>query len=369
MIQRTVSIKLAPTPEQASALTELRAAFVDACNRISRVAAERKVWNRVALHHLVYYPVRADSPLGSQMVCNAVKAAADAYKVRKPNRKEDVTPSVFRPTASVHFDKRTYSFKGESLSLYTLSGREIVAMKLGAFQRDLLSRGAPKEAELVRKGKRWYFNLVLDLPDPEPSGGTDAFGVDLGENNLAATSTGKLFGGGALREKRDRHLALRRRLQANGSQSARQRLRAISGREQRHMRHVNHEVSKALVAEAVRSGAGTVVLEDLKHIRRRIRAGKRMRSRLHRWAWRQLQVFVEYKAEGAGLLVEYVNPAYTSQDCSACGARGTRHRHRFSCSNCGLRAHSDGNAARNLAGIVLLFSDTRGAVTRPTVAA
>lgn len=135
------------------------------------------------------------------------------------------------------------------------------------------------------------------------------------------------------------------------------------------MRHVNHEVSKALVAEAVRSGAGTVVLEDLKHIRRRIRAGKRMRSRLHRWAWRQLQVFVEYKAEGAGLRVEYVNPAYTSQDCSACGARGTRHRHRFSCSNCGLRAHSDGNAARNLAGIVLLFSDTRGAVTRPTVAA
>lgn len=261
---------------------------------------KQKVWNRVALHHLTYYDVRADSPLGSQMVCNAVKAVADAYKVPKPNRAEDVKPSVFRPTASVHYDKRTYSFKGESFSLYTLSGREIVPMKLGDFQRDLLSRGTPKEAELLRKGKDWYFNLVLDLPDPEPSDGTEVLGVDLGENNLAATSTGKLFGGGALREKRDRHLALRRRLQANGSQSARQRLRAISGREQRHMKHVNHEVSKALVAEAVRSGAGIVVLEDLKHIRKRIRAGKRMRSRLYRWAWRQLQTFVSNPTHKCG---------------------------------------------------------------------
>lgn len=78
---------------------------------------------------------------------------------------------------------------------------------------------------------------------------------------------------------------------------------------------------------------------------------------------------VEYKSEAAGLRVVYANPAYTSQTCSGCGSLGTRHRHRFSCSNCGFLAHSDGNAARNLAGIVLLFSGTRGVVTRPDVAA
>jgi len=56
--------------------------------------------------------------------------------------------------------------------------------------------------------------------------------------------------------------------------------------------------------------------EALTKIRKRIKAGKRMRTRLHRWAWAQLQGFVEYKAQAAGIRVEYVNRAYSSKTCS-----------------------------------------------------
>lgn len=369
MSMRTVSIKLAPSVEQASALLDVQRAFTAACNRISVVAAQARVWNRVALHHLTYYGVRAESPLGSQMVCNAVKAVADVYKVRKPRRDVEITPSVFRAAASVHYDKRTYSIRGEAVSLNTLTGRVIVPMTLGAFQRDLLARGAPKEAELVRHRKQWYFNLVLELPNAAPSGGTDVLGVDLGENVIAATSTGKLFSGGALRDKRDRHLALRSRLQAKGTESARQLLRKVSGRESRHMRHVNHEVSKMIIAEAVRTGAGMVVLEKLTHIMTRIRAKKRMRSRLHRWAWAELQRFIEYKAIGAGLKVVYANPAYTSKTCSNCGVLGNRNKHHFFCSNCGIQRHSDANAALNIRKIGLSIGIPTGEVMRRNVAA
>ena len=53
-------------------------------------------------------------------------------------------------------------------------------------------------------------------------------------------------------------------------------------------------------------------------------------------------------AERRGLLVDAVNPAYTSQDCSRCGLRGVRKRHAFRCPHCGHETHADVNAATNI---------------------
>jgi IS605 OrfB family transposase len=80
----------------------------------------------------------------------------------------------------------------------------------------------------------------------------------------------------------------RRRLQGNGRPSARQLLGKGSGREVRHVSHVNPEVSKVMVSEAVQPGCSAIAMEDLAHIRQRIQAGKRVRARPHRWAWREL---------------------------------------------------------------------------------
>ncbi|MHB1953444.1 MAG: RNA-guided endonuclease InsQ/TnpB family protein [Sulfobacillus sp.] len=367
MNKRTISLKLLSTPDQSVALADLATAFAEACNAIVPFVQEHRCWNRVALHHLAYYQVRALIPaLGSQMVCQAVHRVADAYKVLKVAKDKSVPAATFSPT-SVHFDKRTYSIKGDTVSLFTLHGRTRIPFVCGKHQRNLLARGTPKEATLIVRKGIWYFNLALDLPDVPPVSGGD-FGVDVGENNLAASSTGKVWGGGQLRHNRDKYLAHRRRLQSNGSRPAKRKLRAISGREQRHVKHVNHEVSKAIVAEAVRSGAGTIRMEDLTHIREHIKTRKRVRTRLHRWAFRQLQDFVAYKAQGAGLAVVYINPAYTSQTCSACGEIGKRVKHSFSCS-CGNRAHSDVNASRNIAWFAEPIGTARGGkVTRPVFA-
>lgn len=371
-MKRTISIKLATSPEQAALLATLQREFAWACNLLAPLAAATRCTNRVKLHHLGYYQVREEVPgLGAQMTCNAVAAVAQAYRSLVSNnpklRKADTLPAItFQDTGSVHFDKRTYSIRGAALSLFTTAGRIIVPMRLGEFQKRYLDTGIAREAELVYRNGRFYFNLVLDLPERVPAAAGNVLGVDLGENNLAATSTGKLIGGGKLRHDRDKFLALRKRLQRNGSQSARQLLRKVSGREARHVRHVNHEVSKAIVAEAVRNGCSTITLEELTNIRKRIKAGKRMRSRLHRWSWAQLQAFVAYKAEAAGIRVEFVNPAYTSQTCSVCGNVGIRVKHRFSCT-CGSLAHRDLNASRNLARLGATAVASTGAVNRPHV--
>ena len=67
-------------------------------------------------------------------------------------------------------------------------------------------------------------------------------------------------------------------------------------------------------------------------------------------AWGRILSILACKAACAGKRVEAVNPAYTSQDCSGCGARvPTSLRVRTHvCPYCGLVLDRDENAARNI---------------------
>jgi putative transposase len=67
--------------------------------------------------------------------------------------------------------------------------------------------------------------------------------------------------------------------------------------------------------------------------------------------WGQFTEFLQYKADLAGTIVEKVNPAYTSQRCSACGhiARENRENQAvFICKKCGHTQNADHNAAINI---------------------
>ena len=372
-MKRTISLRILGTPEQKKILADLQTMFAQACNAVVLYALQNKCSNRVALHHQCYYKLReAFSELGLQMTCNAICKVAGSYKTlvsNRPNLKKENWPEItYRDNTSVHYDKRTYSLKGDTLSLFTISGRIRIQIKTGKFQQQYLDIGTPKEAELIHKKDNWYFNLVLDIPDTEPITSGYVMGVDLGENNLASTSTGKLFGGGKLCYERDKYLHLRKRLQSNGSKSAKQLLKKVSCCESRHVRHVNHEVSKDIVKEAIANNCNVIAMENLVNIRKRIKAGKRVRSRLHRWAWAQLQEFVEYKAQAVGIKVVYVNPAYTSQTCSVCGNIGHRKKHQFSCPFCGRLAHADLNAGLNIASLGRTAVLSTGKVNCPNVA-
>jgi putative transposase len=67
-------------------------------------------------------------------------------------------------------------------------------------------------------------------------------------------------------------------------------------------------------------------------------------------AWTQFSGFLAYKAAWAGRQFVPVNPAYTSQDCHACGHR--QHmplsERIFTCPGCGVSCDRDHNAALNI---------------------
>ena len=85
---------------------------------------------------------------------------------------------------------------------------------------------------------------------------------------------------------------------------------------------------------------------------REVRLRRPQRVTLHSWAFAQLGQFITYKAARAGVPVVRVDPAYTSQGCSACGHVDKKNRPgqaTFLCTSCGFAGHADVNAARNIA--------------------
>ena len=66
------------------------------------------------------------------------------------------------------------------------------------------------------------------------------------------------------------------------------------------------------------------------------------------WTFHQLATFIAYKAERAGIAVEWVDPAYTSQTCPACFHRNKAADRRYVCAECGWTGHRDSVGAINI---------------------
>jgi IS605 OrfB family transposase len=190
----------------------------------------------------------------------------------------------------------------------------------------------------------------MEVPDAEPTG--QWIGIDRGQNVplAAATPAGPVifWKAARIRHVRRMYAARRKKLQAAGKHRA---VKTLEQRERRIVTHINHCLSKDVVALAQRCHAG-IRLEDLSGIRQhsRQRQTTKMDAGQNRdyWPFFQLEQFIIYKATLAAVMVEKVPAAYTSKSCHRCGAIGSRKRQVFSCGRCLFQAHRDANAAMNI---------------------
>jgi putative transposase len=333
--------------------------FLEVCNAVSKMSFENGcISNNVRLHKLTYADVRARFSLSSQLSCNAIRHVASKYAVLRTQKMTPEKPVVFDRFAMPLQLDYDYSYKQGGVSLWTLDGRlKGIPLKIGGYFFKYVDWTFGGATLYIKRGKV-YLSQSVHKEAPEIPHDGNMLGVDKGINYIATITDGfrvRFFGGGHVKQVRraytKRRAALQKKKAQHPTRSVEKVLQRLSGREKRFQRDTNHVVSKRIVQFAIENNCTQITTENLEGIRQRANElGKVFRAEINRWAFYQLQAFLEYKAENVGIAVEVIDPRNTSRACSHCGYcdKANRKRHDFTCQACGYRLHSDLNAAKNI---------------------
>ena len=362
---RTVSLLLNLPEDRFLPMMEVCA---DIFNVHTAWSSENRTWNRERVHAALYRRIRDAHPEIPSAILQATRdCALEAVKRCNKGRKGEWKTPVKR-TLSIRYNLRTLSVRGNLLTLSCVSKRFRTAIDVPERFRPVTKspQWRCKGATLQHVRGQFRLNLVYEADAPPKVEGR-AVGIDVGSRNFAVTSDGVRHPArnpGVLRAAKRRYHHNRRMLQAKGTKSAKRRLRAAAGKEERFSRDLCHVVSKAIAATP---GVSTFVLEDLSGIGDRKRS-RRLNREVHNLPFHRLRFDLTYKAEALGKSVETVKPEYTSQRCSKCGHTevGNRRRSRFRCMACGFCCHADDNASRNILFVYETDAELHASHTSPS---
>ena len=227
-----------------------------------------------------------------------------------------------------------------------------------------------KGSSIEFSGKKIILNMSIEIPKQQKELDENiVVGVDLGiaipavcalnTNDFARKSIGSKDDFLRVRTQIQNQ---RRRLQSNlkmtnGGHGRKKKLQSMdrfSEYEKNWVKTYNHQVSKQIIDFALKNSAKYINLEDLSSFNQ-----KQLRDNflLTNWSYYQLQQYIKYKAEKYGIIVRFINPYHTSQNCSCCGHWEEGQRVKQSeficknpeCKNFGIKINADFNAARNIA--------------------
>lgn len=359
----TTRIRLNPTEAEQAALLETLILCNKLSDKVSGIAYKTGAKNRYSLHARVY-PMLKTEGLAAQAAVRVIGKVAEAYASQngliakgilkgKRKRKALSKPIQFRPKAGQSFDRNnlSYNFKQKTVSIWSVVGRlKAIPIACSVEQLELLKNHRKGETDLLYENGVFYLSTGIEVSNEPLRDVTDYLGFDSGIVNIATTSDGDNWSGGAVTSVRKKNRRLRAKLQAVGTKSAKRLLKKRSKKEARFVRDTNHVISKKIVEAAKHTGRG-IAHENLKGIRERARSNKPLRTELNSWAFAQLFTLVAYKAKLAGVPVKIVEPAYSSQLCSKCGTIGRDNRPArdlFRCSSCDHSGPADVIAAQNI---------------------
>jgi transposase len=224
--------------------------------------------------------------------------------------------------------------------------------------------GGVKSYRVTRdQAGRWHVAFAA-IPEPVPAPGTgDVVGVDRGVTVSAALSTGELLTVPRLSPGRQRRLVLlqSRLARARRGSNRRARLKAAIARLKAREADMRKDWAEKVSTDLARrfdlirienltiSGMTRSARRTVAEPGRNIRQKAGLNREILASGWGLLARRLEDKAPGR---VERVNPAFTSQRCSACGhtaAESRKSQALFCCVACYFTGNADVNAARNIA--------------------
>ena len=283
------------------------------------------------------------------------KAAFKNKKVMKQNSavtaKEPAVSVLRKPCC--YINNQNFKIKGNFIEFPVMvdgkSKRLSICTSMTDRQKTAFAHAKLGTMRIVQKGNKIVVQIVYDVQEPEYCDSGNVMGVDLGMKCPAVSyiSDGnvRFYGNGRKNKYMRRHYAyLRRKLQTSKKEEA---VKRISDKEQRIMPDIDHKISHDIVETAVAHDVKVIKLEQLSNIRSTTRTSRKNNHSLHNWSFYRLAQYIEYKARLAGIKVEDVNPAYTSQRCPVCGHIHHANDRKYLC-KCGFHIHRDLLGAVNI---------------------
>jgi putative transposase len=273
-----------------------------------------------------------------------------------------------RPTwrkASLHNGFRVVAVEPAHVRRLNRRAGEVWLPKVGwvRFRWSRAMPGARSYRVTLDRSGCWHVAFAV-VPAPVAGPGTgDIVGVDRGVAVSAALSTGETLSVPHLSPGRQRRLVLLQRKLARAARGSGRRARVKTGAARLKARDAANRkdwaeklstdlarrfdvirVEDLKITNMSRSARGTIAEPG-----RNVREKAGLNREIARSGWGLLVARLQQKAPGR---VEKVNPAYTSQRCSACGHVDRESRESqasFRCTACGFACNADGNAAKNIA--------------------
>ena len=302
----------------------------------------------VVLHSKVYYNIRKQYPdIPSQVVIKAEQECLSSYKTTKSNKHKLKKP-IEKKNLSMRLDKRLYSKNKDdkySIRITTVIGRQSYKFVVYPKLKELLDKYEYADPLIYENNDKLFISFCFDNKPKDKIKQKLSLGVDIGIRRSVACSDGRIvidrkFNGD---KRKLRHL--KDSLKSKGTKSARKKLRYSLNRKEKNK---NKNQTHLIANEVLRTDADTIVLENLKGVKKKKHKFQNKRS-IGQVPMFELRRVITYKAENLGKTVLLVRPYYTSQRDSVTGRiDGERRGCRFYSKN-GLIYDADINAAINIA--------------------
>lgn len=362
-MQLSETVKVYPTEYQKSLITQTMKEYIDTVNVL---VSDAMRGHSIAKTTTANVSADLPSALLNQCIRDAKSIVRKHYKhchktVLK-NRSLAKRGSVVRTKAPnipilkktcCYVNNQNYKIKDDCIDFPVMingkSKRISVSVKLTDRQKALFADAKFGTMRIVTKNHALVAQIVYEVTEPKLKSDGNVIGIDLGIKcpavSYCSDGSVKFYGNGRKNKYMRRHYAyLRKKLQTSKKIKA---VKRINDKEQRIMRDIDHKLSHDIVETAVAHNVKVIKLEQLQNIRSTTRTSRKNNHSLHTWSFYRLTQLIEYKARLAGISVEYVNPAYTSQRCPICGSVHHADDRNYAC-DCGFHIHRDLLGAMNI---------------------
>jgi putative transposase len=326
---------------------ELLETFRDMVNNAIRICLEEGIKGRLKLRNRIYKEFRK----GYGVVSGFPYPVAEvAWSIVKKHRKWQRKP--FAKRLMMKMDAGSYTLNYSILSLPFRRGeRLLLPLNYGEYQRSFLMDPTLKKGSVTLTEDSIIIAFSKRIPTIMP---VSRVGVDLNEKSVVL-SDGTRFDLSKVARLHTEYGVRRSDFYERHPHDQRLRKKFASSRkEKERVKQVLHKSAK-LIVESAKSKGQAIILERLKGIRRAHMKGnwegKGKRRRIAQWPFRLIQEFIAYKAAWAGVHVEFVSAAWTSQTCNKCcnvNRKLTLSEREWRCPNCGATLDRDLNAAINI---------------------